>query len=231
VNLRRSGLIGVRMPATVPLRYRGPREVNPLRGSAKDQGVGLPCPDRDSHPSEVGRRAGPETLSHKQRRWQNLQTQSRRPENRRVRRRADRRRGLHATNLALVAPRPIGPPHNRFPVRRVCATASRIRRTLGRPESRAAGFPFQLAPAAQRGAPACGEHLPRRRQSPAWRGLEGARPRPGARTIATVAKRKPAPPLGTPPGASSRAAGQLTLIRSAVAASAAMQKRPAAPAA
>ena len=65
VNLRRSGLIGVRMPATVPLRYRGPREVNPLRGSAKDQGVRLPCPDRDSHPSEVGRRAGPETLSHK----------------------------------------------------------------------------------------------------------------------------------------------------------------------
>jgi hypothetical protein len=49
VNLWWSGLIGVRMPATVPLRYRGPREVNPLRGSAKDQGVGLPCPDRDSH--------------------------------------------------------------------------------------------------------------------------------------------------------------------------------------
>jgi hypothetical protein len=65
VNLWWSGLIGVRMPATVPLRYRGPREVNPLRGSAKDQGVGLPCPDRDSHPSEVGRRAGPETLSGK----------------------------------------------------------------------------------------------------------------------------------------------------------------------
>ena len=63
MNLRRSGLIGVRMPARVPLRYRGPREVNPLRGSAKDQGVGLPCPDRDSHPSEVGRRAGPGTLS------------------------------------------------------------------------------------------------------------------------------------------------------------------------
>ncbi len=69
MNLWWSGLIGVRMPATVPLRYRGPREVNPLRGSAKDQGVGLPCPDRDSHPSEVGRRAGPGTLSRKGRRW------------------------------------------------------------------------------------------------------------------------------------------------------------------
>jgi hypothetical protein len=43
VNLWWSGLIGVRMPATVPLRYRGPREVNPLRGSAKDQGVACPA--------------------------------------------------------------------------------------------------------------------------------------------------------------------------------------------
>jgi hypothetical protein len=52
---------------------------------------------------------------------------------------------------------------------------SRKLRTLGRSESRAAGFSLQPDPAARRGSLLSfgGEHLPRRRQSPARRGTQG----------------------------------------------------------